>query len=175
MKFRVVWSVLYYSCAADRWLQIDTFLFHSKAERLNWELGVTEFSSLECDIEILAYICHIAFLSMYSLKTRIFGTNRDVYTLIWCIQEENSHEIEAFSSLYVWQIMHLETRRFGENFGEKYAPISSIFIQISIWGFISGKSMNPNGIFIFKDHKEYSLMKNPFEITKFHNIIQGWY
>ena len=66
--FRIVWSELYQSCAANRWLLIKTLLFHSKVARLYWELSVKAFSCLKCDIENLASIFDIEFSALVLVK-----------------------------------------------------------------------------------------------------------
>ena len=41
--------------------------------------------------------------------------------------------MDAFTSLYVWQMMYLQMRLYDENFGEKFSSYRRIFAQISIW------------------------------------------
>ena len=41
--------------------------------------------------------------------------------------------MDAFTSLYVWQMMYLQLRLYDENFGEKFSSYRHIFAQISIW------------------------------------------
>ena len=54
--------------------------------------------------------------------------------------------MDAFTSLYVWQMMYLQMRLYDENFGEKFSSYRRIFAQISIWEVkypeISAKSIN---------------------------------
>ena len=41
--------------------------------------------------------------------------------------------MDAFTSLYVWQMMYLQMRLYDENFGEKFSSYRRIFAQISMW------------------------------------------
>ena len=41
--------------------------------------------------------------------------------------------MDAFRSLYVWQMMYLQMRLYDENFGEKFSSYRRIFAQISMW------------------------------------------
>ena len=43
--------------------------------------------------------------------------------------------MDAFTSLYVWQMMYLQMRLYDENFGEKFSSYRRIFAQISIWDY----------------------------------------
>ena len=45
--------------------------------------------------------------------------------------------MDAFTSLYVWQMMYLQMRLYDENFGEKFSSYRRIFAQISIWDMTS--------------------------------------
>ena len=44
--------------------------------------------------------------------------------------------MDAFTSLYVWQMMYLQMRLYDENFGEKFSSYRRIFAQISMWVYI---------------------------------------
>ena len=46
--------------------------------------------------------------------------------------------MDAFTSLYVWQMMYLQMRLYDENFGEKFSSYRRIFAQISIWEWVNG-------------------------------------
>ena len=41
--------------------------------------------------------------------------------------------MDAFTSLYVWQMMYLQMRLYDENFGEKFSSYRRMVAQISIW------------------------------------------
>ena len=47
--------------------------------------------------------------------------------------------MDAFTSLYVWQMMYLQMRLYDENFGEKFSSYRRIFAQISIWEYIQNR------------------------------------
>ena len=44
--------------------------------------------------------------------------------------------MDAFTSLYVWQMMYLQMRLYDENFGEKFSSYRRIFAQISMWDIV---------------------------------------
>ena len=51
--------------------------------------------------------------------------------------------MDAFRSLYVWQMMYLQMRLYDENFGEKFSSYRRIFAQISIWDDITHDPASP--------------------------------